>query len=65
MRGMATSPISAYRVAPEEIPFRVNVVTSMPRDADSDDGYSPARGILVGLLLCVPFWVGVVYVMLF
>ena len=33
-------------------------------DADIGDGCGAARGILFGLLLCVPFWVGV-YLMLF
>ena len=70
MCGMATSPMSAYRVAEAEIPFRVSAVASVPRmrattlDADIDDGSGAARGILFGLLLCGPFWVGV-YVMLF
>jgi hypothetical protein len=67
---MATSPMSAHRVAEATIPFRVSVVTSVPRiepttlDADIDDGCGAARGIFFGLLLCVPFWVGV-YAMLF
>jgi hypothetical protein len=67
---MATSPVSAYRVAEAKIPFRITVVTSAPRieptplDADTDDGRGAARGILFGVLLCSPFWVGV-YAMLF
>ena len=68
---MANSPMAAYRAVDEsQIPFRVSVVTSVPRieprspDNDIDDGRGAARGILVGLLLCVPFWVGV-YAMLF
>jgi len=65
---MATSPMSAYRLAEAKIPFRV--VTSVPRteptnpDTDMDHGCGAARGILFGLLLCVPFWVGV-YAMVF
>jgi len=39
-------------------------MTATTLDADIDDGRGAARGILVGLLLCVPFWVGV-YAMLF
>jgi len=67
---MATSPMSAYRHAEAKIPFRVSLVTSTPRmeptnrDIDMDDGRGAARGILFGLLLCAPFWVGV-YAMLF
>jgi hypothetical protein len=68
---MSTGAISTYRVAHEsQIPFGVNVVTSVPRiestgpDARIDDGCGAARGIFFGLLLCAPFWVGV-YVMLF
>ena len=66
---MATSPMPAYRATDAEIPFRRSAVTSVPRmtatalDADIDDGRGAARGILVGLLLSVPFWVGV-YAML-
>jgi hypothetical protein len=62
---MATSPMSAYRVAEATIPVRVSVVTFVPRiepttlDADIDDGCGAARGILFGVLLCAPFWVGV------
>jgi hypothetical protein len=62
--------MSAYRVAEAEIPFRVSVVTSVPRmeatslDTDFRNGCDAAQGILLGLLLCAPFWVGV-YVMLF
>ena len=62
--------MSAYRVAEAEIPVRVSVVTSVPRleatslDTDFRNGCAAAQGILFGLLLCVPFWVGV-YVMLF
>ena len=69
--GMATGAMSAYQVAHEsQILFRVNVVTSVPRiertssDTGIDDGRGAARGILVALLLCAPFWVGV-YAMLF
>ena len=29
--------------------------------AETDDRLSPSRGILLGLLLCAPFWIGVVY----
>ena len=68
---MATDAMSAYRVAREsQIPLRVNVVTSVPRiestspTAGIDDGCGAARGSLVGLLLCAPFWFGV-YAMLF
>ena len=66
---MATSPMRAYRAADAEIPFRGRSLTAVPRmtattlDADIDDGRGAARGILVGLLLSVPFWVGV-YAML-
>ena len=62
---MATSPMSAYRVAEAKFPFRVSVMTSVPLiertrpDTDIEDGRGAARGILFGLLLCVPFWVGV------
>ena len=67
---MATSTMPAYRAADAEIPFRGSAVTSLPRmtattlDAAIDDGLDAARGILVGLLLCAPFWAGV-YAMLF
>ena len=69
---MATSPLAPYRVADDEsqIRLQVSVVTSalriesMTPDADFEDGRGAARGILVGLLLSVPFWVGV-YAMLF
>ncbi len=71
MRGMATGAMSAYRVAHEsQIPLRVSVVISVPRieatssETGIDDGRGAARGILVGLLLCAPFWVGV-YALLF
>ena len=66
---MATSPMPAYRAA-DAIPFRGSAVTAVPRmtattlDADIDDGLGAARGMLVGLLPCAPFWVGV-YAMLF
>jgi len=63
---MATGAMSAYRVAHEsEIPSRVSVVISVPRieptspDTGIDEGRGAARGILFGLLLCAPFWVGV------
>jgi hypothetical protein len=67
---MATSPMSADRAAEVKTPFRVSVITSVPRikpttlDADINDGCGAARGILFGLLLCTPFWVGL-YAMLF
>jgi hypothetical protein len=64
--GMATGAMSAYRVDHEsQIPFRSDVVTSVPRieptssDTGIDDGRGAARGILFALLLCAPFWVGV------
>jgi hypothetical protein len=38
-------------------------MTATTLDADIDDGRGAVRGILVGLLLSVPFWVGV-YAML-
>jgi hypothetical protein len=66
---MASSPMTTHRVAAAKIPFRVSAVTSVPRiDPTSphthiDDGRSPARGILFGLLLCVPFWVGVLAIL--
>jgi hypothetical protein len=67
---MATSPVLAYQAAEAKIPFRVRVITSVPRiepttlDADIDDGCGAARGIPFGLLLCAPFWVGL-YAILF
>jgi len=67
---MATSPMAAYRVVEEQIPSKISLGTSVPRievttpDTGIDDGLGAARGILVGLVLCVPFWVGV-YAMLF
>ena len=62
--------MSAYRVAEAERPFQVRVVTSVPRmeatslDTDFRTGGDVAQGIVLGLLLCAPFWVGV-YVMVF
>ena len=62
--------MTAYRVAEAEIPMRVSVVTSVPRmeattfDDDFRNGLDAAQGIFVGLLLCVPFWVGV-YLLIF
>jgi hypothetical protein len=62
---MATNAIPANLDAYEaEIPFRGSIVTSVPRieptvDADLDDGCGAAQGILIGLLLCAPFWVGI------
>ena len=69
MCGVATSPMSASRVAEAGIPFRVTAIESVARieptlDADIDDRCGAARGLLFGLLLCAPFWVGV-YAMLF
>lgn len=67
---MASRPLSAYRVTEAKTPFRIHLVTSVPRieatspDTDIDDGRGPARGILFALLLCAPFWAGV-YAMLF
>ena len=67
---MATSPMSAYRVAEAEILFQVRFMTAVPvieptnRASDIEDGRGAARGILIGLVLCVPFWVGV-YSLLF
>jgi len=67
---MATRSMPTYGAADAEIPFRGSAVTSVPRmtattlDADHDDESGAARGILVGLVLCAPFWVGV-YAMLF
>jgi hypothetical protein len=61
---MATKAMSAYRGAEVKTPFRVSVITSVPRsepttlDADIDDGCGAARGILFALLLGAPFWVG-------
>ena len=34
------------------------------RSEEATDVCAPARGILVGLVLCAPFWIGL-YVMLF
>ena len=67
---MATSPMLSYRVVETGIPFKVSVITAGPiieptiSDTNIDDGRSAARGILFGVLLCAPFWVGV-YAMLF
>ena len=67
---MATTSMSSYRAHEAEIPFRVTVITSVPRieatgfDAEIVDPLAAARGILLGLLLCVPFWVGV-YLLIF
>ena len=67
---MATSPMSAYRVAEAKFSFRVSVMTWVALieptspETDIEDGRGAARGILVGLVLCVPFWVGV-YSLLF
>ena len=68
--GMATSPLPAYRAAEAKMPLQVGGITSVPRiepmilDGDCYAGCDAARGILFGLLLCVPFWVGI-YSMLF
>ena len=63
---MATYRTPAYGAAYEaKIPSGVNVAKFVPRmeatglDADIGDGCGAARGILFGLLLCTPFWVGV------
>lgn len=63
---MAASLAPVYRVAHEAKTFcRVSGVTSVPGitatnlRADIVDGGGAARGILFGLLLCAPFWVGV------
>ena len=69
------SPLSAgdvhvYRVAHEAKITCQRGVKSVPRiapislHADSVDGCCAARGILFGLLLCAPFWVGL-YLMVF
>jgi hypothetical protein len=62
---MAAYPTPVFGAAYEaKIPFGGNVVKSVPRmeatrfDADIGDGCGAARGILFGLLLCTPFWVG-------
>jgi hypothetical protein len=68
---MAASPAPVHRVAHEaKILWRVSGVKSVPRmeatslDADFRNGSDAAQGILFGLLLCAPFWVGV-YAILF
>jgi hypothetical protein len=68
---MAASLAPVYRVAHEaKIHCRVSGVTSVPRTkatslhAEIEDRCGAARGILFGLLLCAPFWVGV-YLMVF
>jgi hypothetical protein len=35
------------------------VVVESPEKTESDDWLSPARGILVAVLLCTPFWLAV------
>ena len=63
---MAASLAPVYRVAHEAKTLcRVGAVTSVPRitatslHADTVDRCGAARGILFGLLLCAPFWVGI------
>ncbi len=34
-----------------------------PRSADLADPSGPARGVLIALALCVPFWVSVIYML--
>jgi hypothetical protein len=68
---MAARPTPVYRPAHEaEMFFRLGVVTTVPRreatrlDDDIANRLGAAGGILFGVLLCSPFWVGV-YAMLF
>jgi hypothetical protein len=68
---MAANPAPAYRAAYDaKIPFRLSVVKSESRmdatirPSDIDEALGAARGILFGLLLCAPFWVGL-FVVLF
>ena len=46
------------------VPQYADCTLSMNDRDEVDDPCAPARGILLSLLLCVPFWVGV-YVTLF
>jgi hypothetical protein len=67
---MATRPDVGVSSRRGEVSFRVSVMTSVPLieptrpDIDIEDGRGGAKGILFGLLLCEPFWVGV-YALLF
>ena len=63
---MAARPTPLFRFAHEaKMALRVSVVTSVPRmeatrlDDDLVDPLRAAQGILFGLLLCSPVWVGV------
>ena len=63
--GMAASPAPVYRVAHEaKILWRVSGVPRIKATSLHADECGAARGILFGLLLCAPFWVGV-YLLVF
>ena len=71
MQNLVAAPAQAYRSfydADAPVIRHVRTVAarieSGDRFGEANNSSAPARGILVGLILCAPFWIGL-YVMLF